>query len=171
MENVMNRIVLIALLVMGVAGSAWAQSGSLSQADKEYLMKDRSGAAYELDAAKLAVQKASSSDVKSYAEKLVTDHEQYNAALDQLGKQEGVTLPTAIDPTDKAHMAELQQASGKTFDTMFIKDAVRVNAQDKQTSDKEKASTKSEAIKNFIAKFADMDAEHEKMAKQLEMQG
>ena len=131
-------------------------------------MKDRSGAAYELEVAKLAVQKASSSDVKSYAEKLVNDHEQYNSSLDQLGKQEGVTLPTTVDTADKTRLAELEQASGKQFDMMFIKDAARVNEQDKKTSDEEKASTKSRAIKDFIAKFADMDAEHEKIAKQLE---
>jgi len=136
----MNKGALITLLVVGFAGQAWAQSGSLSQTDKEFLIKDSRGAAYELGSAKLAVQKASSVDVKSYAEKLVKDHESFNAALEQLGKQEGVTLPTEPDATDKAHMAELEKLSGKAFATAYVKDAVRINADDKQAAEKEKAS-------------------------------
>ena len=48
-----------------------------------------------------------------------------------------------------------------------MKEALRIDAEDKRDSEKEKATTKSEAIKSFIAKFADMDTEHETLAKQL----
>ena len=34
-------------------------------------------------------------------------------------------------------------------------------------ADKEKAATKSATVKAFIAKFADMDAEHERLARAL----
>ncbi len=58
--------------------------------------------------------------------------------------------------------------SGKAFDALYVKEALRINAEDKRDSEKEKATTKSEAIRSFIAKFADMDAENETLAKQLE---
>ena len=157
----------VALTVLGLAGQAHAQSGTLSQSDKDYLAKDRRGAAYELGSAKLAVIKASRGDVKSYAQKLVHDHEDYNAALEKLGKEQGVTLPTEPDAVDKVHMADLAKLSGKAFDTLYIKEAMRINADDKTASEKETADTKDLAVKAFIAKFADMDAEHEKLAKQL----
>ena len=158
----------IALLSIGLIGPAWAQSGSLSESDKTYLMKESRGAAYELNSAKLAVKQASRDDVKSYAAKLVNDHEKYNAALEQLGKQEGLTLPTEPDTADKAHMEDLKRLTGAAFDALYIKEALRINADDKQDASKEKDETKSEPIRAFIAKFADMDAEHEKLAKQLE---
>ncbi len=164
----MKRSMVLAIGVLGFAGQAFAQSGSLSKSDKEYLIKDRRGAAYELESAKLAVSKASRDDVKSYAQKLVHDHIDYNAELEKLVKAQGVTLPTEPDAADKAHMADLEKLSGKAFDTLYIQEALRINAEDKKAAEKEKSETKDPTIKDFIAKFADMDAEHEKLAKQLE---
>ena len=164
----MSRISWIALLSIGFIGHALAQSGSLSDTDKAYLMKESRGAAYELNSAKLAVKQASRDDVKSYAAKLVNDHEKYNAALEQIGKQEGLTLPTEPDTADKARMDDLKRLTGTAFDALYVKEALRINADDKQDTTKEKSETKSEPIKAFIAKFAGMDAEHEKLAKQLE---
>jgi len=164
----MSKMTLIAVLAVGFASQAAAQSGSLNEVDKAFLMKDSRGAAYELGSAKLAVEKASRDDVKSYAEKLVKDHEDYNTALETLGKQEGITLPTEPDAADKAHMSDLAKLSGEAFDSAYIKEALRVNADDKRDSEKEKAATNNGAIKSFLAKFAAVDAEHEKLAKQLE---
>ena len=154
--------------LLGFVGQASAQSGQLSGSDKSYLTKDRRGAAYELESAKLASSKSSREDVKSYARKLVQDHETYNAALEKLGKQEGVTLPTDLDAADKAHMANLEKLSGKAFDALYIREAIRINAEDKKDAEKEKSETKNADVKNFIAKFTDVDAEHEKLAKALE---
>ena len=157
-----------ALLLAGLTGTAWAQTGTLSEADRSFLVKESRGAAYELASAKLAVKKASRGDVKSYAEKLVKDHEMYNAALEKLGKSQGLTLPNEPDPADKAHMQDLERLSGAAFDGLYIKEALRINADDKRDGAKQKADTKSEPIKDFMAKFSDMDAEHEKLAAQLE---
>lgn len=164
----MRISMMIGVATLGLIGQAYAQSGNLSDSDKSYLMKDRRGAAYELEAAKLAVSKASREDVRSYAQKLVHDHSDYNAALEKLGKEEGVKLPTDPDAADKAHMADLEKLSGKAFDTLYIQEALRINAEDKKDSEMEESETKNPAIKDFITKFADMDAEHEKLAKHLE---
>ncbi len=164
----MSKMALIALAAMGLTGSAAAGSGSLTASDEEFLTKDTRGGAYELQSAKLAVQKASRSDVKSYAEKLVSDHQRYNLALEKLGKENGLALPTELDSADKSRLSDLEKLSGKAFDALYVKEALRINAEDKRDSEKEKATTKSEAIRSFIAKFADMDAEHETLARQLE---
>ena len=164
----MQRSIIIALAGLSFVGQAYAQSGMLSKSDESYLMKDRRGAAYELGSAKLAVSKASREDVKSYAQKLVHDHEDYNAALEKLGKDESVILPTDPDAADKAHMTDLEKLNGKAFDTLYIQEALSINAEDKKDAEQEKSETKNPAIKSFIAKFSDMDAEHEKLAKQLE---
>ncbi len=163
----MNRVALITLLAVASGGQVAAQSGTLNASDKAFLVKDSRGAAYELASAKLAVQKASRNDIKGYAEKLVKDHEDYNTALESLGQQDGITLPTEPDTADKAHMAALQKLTGKAFDRLYVREALRINAEDKRDAEKEKAATKSEAVRAFIAKFADMDAEHERLAKQL----
>ena len=164
----MKNVLLSTVLIAGFALPALAQSGTLSESDKAFLTKDRRGAAYELESAKFAETRAKRQDVKSYAQKLVHDHEAYNAALEKLGKEQGVTLPTEPDATDKVKMAELEKLNGDAFDKIYIQDALRINTEDKKDAEKEKSETKNEAIKSFIAKFADMDAEHEKLAKELE---
>lgn len=170
MDRCMTRNVIAALLLGGaaLAGPARAQGSDLTEADRSFLVKEARGASYELQSAKLAVGKAERQDVKAYAEKLVQDHEKYNAALEKLGKREGLTLPTDVDATDKAHMQDLERLTGKGFDDLYVKEALRINADDKRDGDKEKAATKVQAIKDFLAEFDDMDQEHEKLARKLE---
>ena len=163
----MKKIVLAAIATLGVFGQAYAQ-GSLSETDKAFLMKDSRGGHYELESAKLAAERASEPRVKSYAKMLVKDHENYNAALERLGKQEGVTLPTKLDEADMAKLTELKKLQGKKFDESYIKEAVAVNASDKRDAEKEAESTQSTAIKSFIQQFAAIDAKHEQMAKELQ---
>ena len=149
------------------ATQALPQSGTLTEADKAFLTSDRRGATYELESAKLASKKAVRADIKSYAEKLIRDHEAYNAALETLGKAEGLTLPTEPEAADRARLQELEKLSGSAFEALYIKEAVRINAEDKRDADKEKATTKIAAISDFIGKFASMDAEHEELARRL----
>ncbi len=163
----MKTVVLSGVLVVGSILPALAQGGTLSDSDKAFLAKDSRGATYELKSAALAATKAKRQDVKSYAQKLVHDHQTYNAALQKLGTDEGITLPTEPDAADKAKMAELEALNGEAFDTLYIQEALRINSEDKMDADKEKAATKSATVKAFIAKFADMDAEHERLARTL----
>lgn len=164
----MKSVLLSSVIIVGFVLPVLAQSGALSESDKAFLTKDRRGATYELESAKLAETKAKRQDVKEYAQKLVHDHEAYNTALENLGKDQGVTLPTEPDAADKAKMAELEKVSGEAFDKLYVQEALRINAEDKKDAEKERSETKSEAVKEFIAKFADVDAEHEKLAKSLE---
>ena len=172
METMMTaKLIGIALMATALASPAWAQAGKLSASDEAFLTKDAMGAAYELQSAKLATTKATRPDIKAYAAKLVHDHEAYNAALEKLGQEHDVKLSMQPDAADAAHLLDLNRASGSAFDTLYVQEAIRVNKEDKQAGDAEKASTKSQVIKDFIAKFAAMDAGHEKLAKTLEKAG
>ena len=47
----------------------------------------------EVRAAQLAAERATSSDVKAFAAKLVTDHQQANDRLSEIARRKGITLP------------------------------------------------------------------------------
>ena len=164
----MRIVAWTALLSLSFAGQAWATGAMPNEADKTFLMKQSRGAAYELQSAKLAVTKASREDVKTYAEKLVHDHETFNAALEKLGRDQGLDLPTDLTEASEAHMQDLRNLNGTAFDQLYIQEALRINAEDKKDGDREKAGTKDEAIKTFLSKFDSTDQEHEKLAKQLD---
>lgn len=143
------------------------QAAALASADKVFLTKDAQGGTYELASAKLAVDKASDAAVKDYAQKLVTDHDRYNAALAKLAQDKGVKLPAGMEEADRKRLARLKRLSGPVFDKAYLAEAIRVNAEDTRDADKEKGATKDDGIKDFIEQFAAMDAEHERSAKEL----
>ena len=148
-----------------LVGPALAQT--MDSADRDYLMHDAEGAAYELNLAKLAADKATRADVKAYAGKLIADHETYNAALHALGKEKGLSLPNDMTSGDTVKLTALKALSGSLFEKAFIEQAMSINADDVTEADKERKATRDAAIRSFIAKFAAMDTEHETLAKKL----
>lgn len=88
---------------------------------------------------------------------LVSDHEKYNAAFQQLGQEEGLKLPTTMTVKDSASLARLSRLHGAAFDKAYTKDALRINQEDAADSKREAAQTKDARIKSFQAQFAAMD--------------
>ncbi len=77
----------------------------------------------EIAAAKIALSKAESSDVKAYAQKMVEDHGGALSKVQAVAQQKGVTLPTDPDASHKAMAAELEKQSGAAFDKMYMENA------------------------------------------------
>ena len=163
----MLRSILITAATVALLTPALAQD-AVSSADRDYLKQDAQGAAYELNLAKAAADKASRSDVKAYAQKVASDHERYNSALQDLGKQLGLELPSDMTTGASVKLTAIKVLSGSAFDSAFLEQMVSINDDDMKDADKEKNTTKSAAIKDFVAKFAAMDQEHEQRAKQLQ---
>jgi len=136
----------------------------ITETDRQFLIQDAQGSAYEIAIAALAQKRSSNDNVKAYASRIVTDHATYNQALQELAQAKGLTLPTTMTADDQVRLNSINSQSGSTADRSFIEEAVRVNAEDKQTAAKEAASTADPDIKAFLRKFEAMDREHEQMA-------
>ena len=143
---------------------AAAAPGPLTDADRAFLVKDAQGAQYELALAQLAQKRAARADVKAYAAQVAADHETANGALQDLATFKGVTLPTAMSAADQRKLKGMTAYNARAFDAAFIKEAVRINAEDKRDSSAENARTQDPDVKAFLAKFSSMDADHERMA-------
>lgn len=105
---------------------AAAQNGSNAKlsAGDEKAVKDMAQANInEIAAAKLALSKAQSSEVKAYAQKMVDDHGAALSKVEAVAKQKGVTLPTEPDAKHKAMAAMLDKQSGDAFDKMYMENA------------------------------------------------
>jgi putative membrane protein len=70
-----------------------SSSAALSSADREFIMKAADGGMAEVELGRLAVNKASNSDVKAFGQRMVDDHSKANDQLMQLAQTKGVTLP------------------------------------------------------------------------------
>lgn len=172
------RTPIVALAALLLAGSALAPAAraqtappagaaataSISDADRAFLVKDAQGGVYERALAELAQSRASRPDVKAYATKVVEDHGTANGALEDLATFKGVTLPTSMSPADQRRLKGMTAYTPRAFDGAFIKEAIRVNAEDKRAGAAEAARTQDTDIKDFLSKFSSMDADHERMA-------
>jgi putative membrane protein len=101
------------------------QAGSaVSAADKAFVREAAVGGMAEVDFGTLAKDKASSDDVKSFGDRMVTDHGKANDELKQWADQNHVTLPTELDAKHKATHDRLAKLSGAAFDKAYMRDMV-----------------------------------------------
>lgn len=106
----------------GAAGQA-ASGGKLSAGDEKALKDMAQANINEVAAAKIALSKAESSEVKAYAQKMVDDHSAALTKVQTVAEQKGVTLPTEPDAKHKTMAAKLEKESGAAFDKMYMTNA------------------------------------------------
>ena len=83
----------------------------------------------EIQTSQLALQRATSSEVKQYAQQMIDEHTAANQQLAQIARQYGVTLPTTPPPTEAAAAQRLAELSGVAFDRAYLE--AQVNAHQK----------------------------------------
>jgi len=98
-------------------------STSLSAGDEKALKDMAQADINEVAAAKIALSKAQSSEVKAYAQQMVDDHGGALTKVQTVAQQKGVTLPTEPDAKHKTMAAKLEKQSGAAFDKMYMKNA------------------------------------------------
>lgn len=144
-----------------------AAAAGITEVDRQFMVQDASGGAYEIALAALAQQRSSRDDIKAYAAMLIQDHAEYNAALQQLARAKGVTLPTEMSADDRTKLNSINLQGGSTLDRSFVLEATRINEEDKKAAQEEAATTKDPDIKSFLQRFAAIDTKHEQAAKAL----
>lgn len=87
---------------------------------------------YEIEAAKIAQQKASSADVKAFAKTMITDHTAMLNELKPVITKAGKTAPTELDQRRQGLLDNLRAAGANDFDKTYL---------DQQVAAHEEAST------------------------------
>ncbi len=145
-------------------GKTGGTSSALSPDDKEFLSKAGMGGLYEVQAASLALQKASSADVKAFAQRIATDHSAANAELSQLATVKGAALPTELSGEPKNAIQHLTTLSGAEFDKAYMHHMTGDHQKD--IAEFERASTGSQDadVKAFAGKTLPTLREHLQLA-------
>jgi putative membrane protein len=105
------------------ATSQTAAGEKLSSGDEKALKDMAQANINEVAAAKIALSKAQSSDVKAFAQKMVDDHGNALTKVQAVAEKKGVTLPNEPDAQHKAMADKLEKASGDDFDKMYMENA------------------------------------------------
>ena len=93
---------------------------TVASGDRKFMVQAAEGGLAEVEMGRLAVEKASSPDVKSFGQHMVDDHTRANADLTQLAGKKGVTLPSEVGAKEKALEKKLSTLSGDAFDRAYV---------------------------------------------------
>ncbi len=102
----------------------------LSASDKQFVMEVSQGGMAEVQLGNLAVQKAASSDVKQFGQRMVDDHSRAGNELKQFASGKNVSLSSEIGAEHREVMDWLSKLSGKEFDRAYMADMLKDHEKD-----------------------------------------
>jgi putative membrane protein len=151
------------LMMTGVAFAA----GSLSDTDANFAQKAATSGLAEVQAAKLAEQKASSPEVKQFARQMEKDHTAANQELMQIAKGKGIAPPTEPDSAHKAAEQKMAQLSGAQFDQQYMQGQLADHKETVALFQKEASSGQDPQLKGFAQKYLPILQHHLEMAESI----
>jgi putative membrane protein len=119
----------------------------------------------EVEAGKLASQKARSPEVKQFGQKMVDDHSKKLQDLKTLADAKGVQVPKAPARKDQDSMKKLQGLSGEEFDRAYMAQMVKGHGEVLQRTQKITREAKDSDLKAAAEQSAPGTEEHLKMAR------
>jgi len=113
--------VMSAILISVASLSAALNSprGQLSPSDYDFACAAATGGQFEVEAGRLAAQKAVLPAVKQFGEQMVSDHGQAGDTLKTIAESRGATLPAGMTEKQLKEIARLNQLAGTEFDEEY----------------------------------------------------
>lgn len=151
---------------VGATALMFAQTAK-SQAtdqDKQFLTNASQGNYDEIQLGKLAEQKASNPAVRSFGQRMVTDHTRLTEKMKPYADAWGIPAPTALSPDAQKEYDDLQGRSGNDFDKKYIDDMVSDHTKDLDAFTKEVKDTKDAKFKASVEQGKSVVAAHKNMA-------
>lgn len=140
------------------------QRGSLNAQDRQFLVKAAQRDMDEIMTSRLALQKASSGEVKSYAQMMIQQHTDSSNKLKPLAQQKSVALPNSPSPEGRALMAQLSKLSGRQFDQAYMRGQAQAHARTEAEYRRQLQQGQDPQVRAFANQVLPVVAEHRRMA-------
>lgn len=75
---------------------------------------------FEIESSKLALEKATRPETKTFAQHMIDDHTKAGAEMQKAASADGITAPTALDEKHKAKIDSLAGKTGDDFDASYV---------------------------------------------------
>lgn len=98
--------------------------------DSEFLTKAASGGMLEVELGKLVASKAVSTEAKTFAEHMVTDHTKANEELKALAAKKNITLPSGLADDHKDVYDDVADEKGIDLDKKYLKEMQKDHEED-----------------------------------------
>jgi putative membrane protein len=143
------------------------KASSTTPSDTEFAKSAAEGNLAEVKLGQLAKDKGSSSEVKDFGKRMVTDHSKIDDQLKKDAAKESVTLPNSMSKRDQETYDHLSKLSGKAFDRAYAHDMVRDHRADIAAFRNESKNGQQQWTKQFASETLPMLQEHLKLAEKM----
>jgi putative membrane protein len=160
------------LLLASLAGAAFAQNStgeSMTQGNHDTMFMRQAAAAglAEIQAGQIALERASSTQAKQLAQRIVDDHTRANKELMGIAQRKQVSLPTAPMPMQKQEADHLSTLSGASFDQAYAQAMVKDHRDAIKLFGMESQNGTDPDLKQFASTTLPVLKQHLQMAEQL----
>ncbi|CAN5886080.1 hypothetical protein BH11PSE13_BH11PSE13_40420 [soil metagenome] len=153
---------------LSLASAAWlmacgAQAAGTPAPDKFLSSAMQDGRA-EVAVCQLALKKASSREVKDFAQRMIKDHSEADAKIAQLAQSKHHKLASGTTLKQKASYEMLKVRSGTSFDKSFMEHNVNDHQEDVKNFEDQSKNSSDADVKQFAATTLVTLKEHLEMA-------
>lgn len=161
-------------LQAAVLGGTLAFSGllmaqNLAKSEQAFMRQAAQNGYAELGSSKLAQDKATDAQVKTFAQRMVEDHTLAEAELKSLASAKNVELPDEPSATQKRRHDALSRLEGAAFDRRYVQQmGVQAHRDNIALYRKAAANARDADVKAFADKQLPILEKHLEMARELE---
>jgi putative membrane protein len=153
----------------GAAAPSMSAAGSeLAAPDKSFIKDAALANLEEVELGRLAAEKASSPDVKSFAQKMADDHKQVADRLKDVAAALKYDPPSRPPSRTKSEKGKLEKLSGIEFDRAYLDLVLKNHQKDVSVFEREaRREAAPSGLKNFASSTLQSLQDHLKMAQEL----
>jgi putative membrane protein len=165
----MRHAVVVGTIALALAATpAFAQTKHKKAAktvtDQSFVAKAAAGGMAEVELGKLAQDRGTSEQVKSFGKRMVEDHGRANDDLRSLAKNKNIALPTSLHAKDQALKDRLSKLSGPAFDRAYMTAMLTDHQKDVSEFKREAMGAQDPDVKAFASKTLPTLQDHLKLA-------
>jgi putative membrane protein len=134
----------------------------------DFAVEAADGGMLEVQLAQLALTKASSPQVKEFAQKMIDDHSKANEELKKLAQSKNITLPSALGEKNQKDYNDLAEKSGADFDKAYCEFMVKDHKEDLDKFKKAAEKSEDPDLKSWAAGKVPVLEHHLSMAEGME---
>ena len=138
---------------------------SASAAEDNFLKEAADDSLAEVQLGKLAAERAQSDEVKTFAKRMVDDHQKAYDEIQTLAKSKNVSVSSEVSAAKKKEHDRLAKMSGADFDRAYMRAMVREHGRDVKAFQDKAKNAKDADVKSWAGQTLPTLQEHQQMAK------
>jgi putative membrane protein len=98
----------------------------VTMTDKQYAQAMAARGMMEIALGQVAMDNSKRDDVKAVAQRMIKDYLSWNDGMTKAARKLSITLPTELDPKQKAVLAQITALSGDAFDKAYLREVIQL---------------------------------------------